>query len=280
MLELGKRQTLVVKRTAPQGIYLGPADTDEAVLLPKAEVPAGTRRGDALEVFLYKDAQARPIATRRMPAFSVGEAAVLPVASVTKAGAFLKWGLMKDLYLPRREMTRPLEVGETVAVLLTVDRTERLCATMKFYSHLSSEAPYQEDDDVSGYLYEIRENLGGLVAVDGKYHGLIPEREMLPGLLTGTEVSCRVAGVRRDGKLVLSLRQRAAAQRGSDAAVILEALRKAGGALPVGDHTDPEEIRARFFMSKAGFKRALGMLYKEGKIVFTDDGIALTEEKK
>lgn len=167
MLELGKRQSLTVVKTVDFGVYLSEGEgAGEEVLLPKKEVPEGTKTGDRLEVFLYKDSKDRLIATREEPAIQLGEVALLKVAETGKIGAFLDWGLPKDLLLPFREQTRKVEPGDECLVALYIDKSSRLCATMKVYHYLKKESPYEKGDHVTGRIYEISNNFGAFVAVD------------------------------------------------------------------------------------------------------------------
>ena len=171
MIELGKKQTLTVVKTVDFGIYLAEdknADAENRVLLPKKQVPEGTKTGDTLEVFIYKDSQDRLIATTREPKLQVGQTALLKVVQVTKIGAFLDWGLEKDLLLPYHEQTLRVREGEECLVALYVDKSSRLCATMKVYHYLSTRTPYVVGDTVKGRVYEISERFGVFVAVDDK----------------------------------------------------------------------------------------------------------------
>ena len=179
MLELGKRQSLTVVKTVDFGVYLSEGEgAGEEVLLPKKEVPEGTKTGDVLEVFLYKDSKDRLIATREEAAIQLGEIALLKVAETGKIGAFLDWGLPKDLLLPFREQTRKVEPGDECLVALYIDKSSRLCATMKVYHYLKKESPYEKGDHVTGRIYEISNNFGAFVAVDDCYSGLIPKRTL------------------------------------------------------------------------------------------------------
>lgn len=158
MIELGKKQKLLVVKTVDFGIYLGEdrnAPQNERVLLPSKQVPEGTKAGDEIEVFIYKDSQDRLIATTREPMLQVGQTAVLKVKQVTRIGAFLDWGLEKDLLLPYHEQTNRVREGEECLVALYVDKSSRLCATMKVYHYLSTRTPYGPGDMVKGRVYEI-----------------------------------------------------------------------------------------------------------------------------
>lgn len=153
---LGKKQMLRVVKLVDFGVYLG--TEEEKVLLPKKQVPEGTKTGDELEVFLYKDSSDRLIATTAEPALTLGALAVLPVADTGRVGAFLEWGLEKDLLLPFKEQTAMVEKGDKVLVALYVDKSRRLCATMKVYDRLLTDSPYKKDDHVSGTVYEFSDN--------------------------------------------------------------------------------------------------------------------------
>ncbi len=275
MIELGKYQTLEIVKKTDFGYYLGEPGSDQkhTLLLPQKEAPEGATLGDRLEVFIYKDSEDREIATTAKVPFTVGGLAVLRVKEVTKIGAFLEWGLMKDLLLPYKEQTGPVEEGDHILVSLYVDKSSRLCATMKVYDLLSLTSPYQKDDMVDGIVYESIESFGVFVAVDHKYSAMIPNNELYRRFRIGETVHARVIQVREDGKLTLSLREKSHIQMDADSAMITERLNAAGGFLPFSDSTDAEIIRKEFRISKNAFKRAIGRLYKAGIISITDDGI-------
>lgn len=274
MIELGKIQTLVVQREKEFGVYLGESRTDEhSVLLPKKQVPAGTRPGDSLEVFIYKDSEDRLIATASKPKLQVGEVAVLTVKDVAKIGAFLDMGLEKDLLLPFKEQNHKVRQGEQCLVALYIDKSKRLAATMNVYSYMSADSPYKKDDRVSGTIYEINENLGAFVAVDNKYYGLIPKKELYGDFHLGDTVEARVVKVREDGKLDLSPREKAYMQMDTDAELVLKVIDEFDGVLPFNDKAKPEVIMREFKMSKNAFKRAVGRLLKEGRVRITEKTI-------
>ncbi len=279
-MELGKIQTLTVNKQVDFGIYLAdPDNTDpkpeERVLLPGKQVPEGTKVGDQLEVFLYKDSSDRLIATTRQPAMTLGQIALLKVAQVGKIGAFLNWGLDKDLLLPFKEQTRKVEEGDEVLAALYVDKSGRLAATMKVYHYLRSDSPYAKNDMVNGLVYEISRNFGAFVAVDHKFSALISNRELYGSkpVQVGDMVEARVIGVKPDGKLDLSIREKAYLQIGEDADAIMRLIEEMGGSLPFTDKADPELIREKTGMSKNEFKRAVGNLLKNGKIQILEDRI-------
>lgn len=266
MLEIGKRQLLTIVKKVDFGVYLAKeqeADPEEKVLLPRKEVPENAQPGDEIEVFLYRDSKDRMIATVRQPKLSLGEVAVLRVKENGKIGAFLDWGLEKDLLLPFREQVRKVRPGEECLVALYLDKSKRLCATMKVYHYLRTDSPYEKDQKVTGTLYEISDNFGAFVAVDNCYSALIPKKEPLGNARVGDTVEARVTEVLKDGKLSLSLREKAYIQMNEDARKLLKLLEEQGGELPVGDKSSPEKIKELTGMSKNEFKRAAGNLYKQ-----------------
>ena len=266
MLEIGKRQLLTIVKKVDFGVYLAKeqeADPEEKVLLPRKEVPENVQPGDEIEVFLYRDSKDRMIATVRQPKLSLGEVAVLRVKENGKIGAFLDWGLEKDLLLPFREQVRKVRPGEECLVALYLDKSNRLCATMKVYHYLRTDSPYEKDQKVTGTLYEISDNFGAFVAVDNCYSALIPKKEPLGNARVGDTVEARVTEVLKDGKLSLSLREKAYIQMNEDARKLLKLLEEQGGELPVGDKSSPEKIKELTGMSKNEFKRAAGNLYKQ-----------------
>ena len=269
MIELGKRQVLKVVKKVDFGVYLGEEMTareHERVLLPGRQVPEGTEPGDTLEVFIYRDSSDRLIATTRVPIIQLHETALLTVADVGKIGAFLDWGLEKDLLLPFKEQTAHVKKGQEVLAALYIDKSSRLCATMKVYPYLQQNSPYIVGDEVKGRVYELSDNFGVVVAVDDKYSGLIPKKEAQGVYQPGEIISCRVTSVREDGKLNLSPRKKAYQQMEEDAALVLKVLDEFAGVLPFDDRVSPEIIKREFGLSKAAFKRAVGHLMKEKKI--------------
>jgi len=265
-----------VVKTVDFGVYLGEnenAPMEERVLLPIKQVPAGSTQGDSIEVFLYKDSKDRLIATTHLPKLMVGEVGVLEVSQTTRIGAFLNWGLEKDVLLPYKQQTRKVAAGEQVLVALYIDKSSRLAATMNVYEYLRKDSPYHKDDMVTGTIYETSDNFGVFVAVDNQYSALIPKKEVVGTLRIGDTVQARVTGVKPDGKLDLSVREKAYLQIGKDAERIMELINQAGGALNFTDKADPELIRNKTGMSKNEFKRAVGNLLKNGQITIREDGI-------
>ena len=282
MIELGVKQKLYIDHKTDFGVYL--SDTPErngksdCVLLPKKQVPQNAKIGDEVEVFVYRDSKDREIATTNMPKLQLGELAVLEVAQVNNIGGFMYWGLEKDLLLPFKEQTAKVKKGDEVLVALYVDKSGRLCATMKVYEKLRTDSPYKKDDHVEGIIYETSDNFGVFVAVDNCYSALIPKREAFGRLKVGDRVSARVLKVREDGKLDLSVREKAFLQMDEDAALIMKRMEEYGGKLPFNDKADPELIKQEFGLSKNAFKRAVGRLLKEGRIKISEKNIEMKKK--
>lgn len=274
-IELGKTQELIVVKEVDFGVFLNtPTGEDkDKILLPKRQVPKGTKLKDVIEVFVYKDSEDRPIATTLEPVITLGNVARMKVNQVTKIGAFLEWGLTKDLFLPFKEQLYPVREGDAVLVTLYLDKSERLCASMRVYDALSNASHYQKDEEVFGRVYEISENFGVFVAVDDKYSALIPKKEVFETYRINQPVYARVAQVLEDGRLTLSVKKKIPEQMNEDALFIYDCLEDADGFLPFHDKSEPEAIKNRFHMSKNAFKRAIGNLMKQGKITIASDGI-------
>ncbi|WP_432402048.1 CvfB family protein [Wukongibacter sp. M2B1] len=275
MIELGRIQKLKIVKMVSIGAYLNSKDDDvgDSILLPRKELDSITDVGDEIEVFVYKDSEDRIIATKRKPKLLMDEVSYLEVVDTATIGAFVDWGLEKDLFLPFKEQTCRVRKGKKYLVSLYIDKSERLCATMDVYNQLSSDSSYKENDSVKGIIYNIKRDMGALVAVDNTYHGLIPNNELYGNYRCGDEIEARITKVREDGKLYLSLRKKAYKQMDDDSSIILDKLNNRGGKLPFNDNSSPDEIKAEFNMSKRAFKRAVGRLLKEKKIELTENGI-------
>jgi len=280
MIEVGKQIRLKVVKTVEFGIYLGEtlnAPSNERILLPSKQVPEGIAVGDEIDVFIYRDSKDRMIATTRTPLIKLGEVARLDVAQTGKIGAFLSWGLEKDLLLPYAEQTYRVREKDSPLVALYTDKSNRLCATMNVYPYLISNSPYIVGDMVKGVAYEESERFGIFVAVDDKYQGLIPRKECFGDVKLGDEVCARVTSVREDGKLDLSVRKKAYEQIEEDSKKIIEIIESFDGVLPFTDKANPEVIKRETSMSKNEFKRAIGHLMKEGIVVKTETAIRLVK---
>ena len=277
MIEIGKWQTLQVIRSKDFGVYLAEKQGDsDAVLLPRKQVPEGLKAGGEIEVFVYLDSSDRPIATVNKPLITLHEIKRLKVASVSKIGAFMDWGLEKDILMPFKEMLGKVREGNEYLVYMYMDKSNRPCVSMRLYEHLATDSPYNKGDQVSGYVYQISEKLGALVAVDDKYQGLIPKQELHKKVYIGDTLTLRVSEVREDGKLNLSLGQAAYKQIEEDSEMVYEAILSYDGVLPFTDKVSPEIIEREMGLSKNAFKRAVGRLLKEGRIEIREHSIAIT----
>lgn len=272
-MKLGEKQVLTVVKKVDFGVYLG--SEEERVLLPKRQVPKEIEVGDPVEVFLYKDSDDRMIATTNEPKITLGKLAVLEVVDIGKLGAFLDWGLEKDLFLPFKEQSAKLEKGDKCLVSLYIDKSHRLCATMKVYHLLETNSPYKKDDKVSGIVYDTSDEFGVFVAVDNRFSALIPKKDAYGNLKVGNTVEARVTAVKEDGKLDLSVRDKIPEQMDKDVQCVLKVIQGYDGELPFTDKADPERINAEFNMSKAAFKRAVGRLLKAGKVEILEKSIRI-----
>lgn len=276
MIQIGKKQCLNIVSRTDFGVYLG--TKEEKVLLPVKQVPADVEIGDALTVFVYRDSQDRLIATTNTPKIELDRIAKLKVAQTSQIGAFLDWGLEKDLFLPFKEQTYKVKPDDECLVVLYVDKSSRLCASMRrVYNYLVPADCYEKDSQVSGTVIEINPDYGAYVAIDDKYYGMIPNNELFSKVNIGDRIEGRVVKVRDDGKLMIGLRKKAYLQMDDDSQFVLDEIKKRGGRLPFNDKASPELIRSQFNMSKNEFKRAVGRLFKERKIVINPDSIELTD---
>ncbi|MBO5208390.1 MAG: S1 RNA-binding domain-containing protein [Lachnospiraceae bacterium] len=275
MIALGEIQTLVIVKKVEFGVYLAESQESqgERVLLPAKQVPMGKELGDTIEVFIYRDSKDRLIATTNTPKITLGKIARMHVVQTGKIGAFLDWGLEKDLLLPFKEQTKKVREGEECLAALYIDKSNRLCATMNVYPYLQQDSSYQKDDRVQGTVYEISENFGAFVAVDDIYSGLIPKKELYGEVKIGEQITARVSSVKEDGKLNLSIREKAYLQIEKDAEKVMQIIESFDGVLPFTDKASPETIRRETQMSKNEFKRAVGHLLKTRKIEIGEKAI-------
>lgn len=274
-MKLGEYQELIYAKRVDFGIYLVEKQGDDnKVLLPAKQVPQDVKPGDKVRVFLYKDSKDRLIATTNAPKLTLGNFAVLRVKEVGKIGAFLDWGLEKDLFLPYKEMVAKVEPEDEILVTLYIDKSNRLCASMKgIYHLLSQNPPYIKDDEVTGRVYEFSDNFGTFVAVDDKYSARIPRTEDCKFLKVGDVVSAKVVEVKEDGKLSITLREKAYIQMDADAEKVMAIIESYAGVLPFTEKASPEVIMRETGLSKNAFKRAVGHLYKEHRVDLADGKI-------
>ncbi|MBP3718343.1 MAG: RNA-binding protein [Eubacterium sp.] len=262
------------------------------VLLPARQIPEGLEIGDNVEVFLYRDSEDRIIATTHTPLIRLGEIKKLKVKSVSDIGAFLDWGLSRDLFLPFKEQIVKVQQEKSYLVKLYIDKTGRLAASMKIASVLKPNDTFKKGDHVKGIVYNVKKDFGVFVALYNKaifgetgedvtedavitYSGLIHSSEVFENLYVGDEVTCRVVKAREDGKLDLAMRDEIPLQMEKDAEMVLDIIKSYGGKLPFNDKADAALIKKEFGLSKNAFKRAVGRLYKNKLIEINDDNITI-----
>jgi hypothetical protein len=278
MIKLGEMQELEVAKKVDIGVYLKSEDNEkpeDRVLLPIKQVSADTKIGDKINVFVYRDSKDRIIATVKRPKIVMGEIAYLKVVEMSRIGAFLNWGLEKDLFLPFKEQVDDIKLNGEYMVGLYIDKSGRLCATMNLFKVLRTDSPYKVNDVVKGTVFSLKRGLGAMVAVDGKYLGLIHEGEILKPVRPGQSIEVRVSNVKEDGKLDLSFKDAPKLQIDKDGEKIIKALARSKGTLPLNDDSSPEEINRVLGMSKSSFKKAAGRLMKRKIIIMTKSGIKM-----
>jgi predicted RNA-binding protein (virulence factor B family) len=273
---LGRFATLEIRRFATPGAFLAVGEgEDEVVLLIGSEIPPGAKEGDKVDVFLHLDSEGRPIATTRKAKLELGQVAFLEVTQLTDFGAFVDWGLAKELLVPFKEQTTDLRVGEKYAIGLYVDATGRLAGTMRIAEMLGAptgeKVEWKLDEWVTGEAWRNEPEIGLFVIVESAFVGLVPSTEP-HSLKRGEAARFRVTNILPDGKIELSLRGHAHEELAGDAEHVLGILSREG-APKIGDKSSPEEIREAFGLSKKAFKRALGRLLKERAIDIDDQGI-------
>lgn len=273
MLAIGRYNTLKISRITASGAFLA---TDEGdVLLPGRFLPAGAQAGSDIEVFIYRDSEDRLVATTQTPRAVVGEFAVLRVKDNTRVGAFLDWGLDKDLLLPFAEQPTPVKKGEQVLVRLYLDNSDRIAASARLEKFLApADGSLAEGDEVELLPYAFTE-MGAKVIIDNTYGGLLFRNELYAGPAQGQRLRGYVKKIRDDGKIDVTLRRGGAQEAAADRETILAALQTHGGFLPLTDRSSPEAIAGLLRLSKKSFKKGVGGLYKEGLVDMTPEGIRL-----
>ncbi len=279
MTSSGYYHILPVARIVDFGAYLT-GDGDE-ILLPKRYMPAGIQEGDEIKVFVYHDNEGRLIATTDKPVATVGEIAMMEVADVTAQGAFLKWGIMKDVFIPIALQDRRMRPGEKRLVrLFTDERTGRVTATEKIDKYLSNyDLSVKENEEVDITVFQLTD-IGYKVIVNNRHIGVIHYNEVFRDMEPGEKLRGFIKTIRPGNKLDVSPGTRGYARVQNEEERILEMLRNNSGYLPFNDKSDPDEIYSRFGISKRSFKVALGALYKKRLIAFTQTGIQLTDEQE
>lgn len=277
MAQIGRRNSLPVLHSTPHGVYLDGGELGE-ILLPNRYIPKGTSLGDVLDVFIYRDSEDRLVATTEKPLATVGEFATLEVVSVNRQiGAFLNWGLPKDLLLPFREQAEKVAIGEKVVAYIMLDpKTDRIIATTRLNRHLSRERPPFRSSQAVSLLITARTPLGYNAIIEGTHAGLLYHSNIGAPLQVGQRVSGFISAIHPGGKIDLSLDASGYQRVASLTDRILDALKNNQGRLPFDDDSPPEVIRSQFDASKKAFKQALGALYRQRRIRFTRPGIELT----
>ena len=280
MIQIGQTQALEIKSLTPQGAYLGPIQDSKfrtiEVLLPKKELPPNSSKGDTLEVFVYKDSEDRPIATTQKPLAQAGDFAALKVLDRNRMGAFLDWGLPKDLLLPFKEQRATLHVGKKAVVYVYLDEiSNRVIATGSYQKHLSSElANYATEERVELLIAE-RTPMGYKAIINQTHQGLLLHSNIITPVDIGDTLTGYVQKVHPDGKIDLLQQPTGEARTELKREDLLLLLKAKGGNLPLHDKSSPEAIKSHLGVSKKTFKKLIGALYKENLIVITEDGIQL-----
>ncbi len=278
-IQLGRRNQLEVLREVDFGLYLDGGEMGD-ILLPQRYVAEGTKVGDILDVFLYLDSEERLVATTQHPLVEVGQFAYLEVSWVNQYGAFLNWGLMKDLFCPFREQKMRMLQGNKYIIYCYVDeQTSRIVASAKVEKFLSKEQPAYQPGDCVEALIQQKTDLGFKAIIDGKHSGLIYQNELFRELHTGDSVKAYVKQVRPDGKLDIALQQQGQQNVTDFARQLFQYIFESDeGFCPFHDKSDAEDIYAEFKVSKKTFKKAVGDLYKRHLITIEPDGLRLTSE--
>lgn len=275
MLYLGKFNTLQAQRKTPPGVFLGEIDGDHEVLLPNRYVPKDLEIGDSIDVFLYTDSEDRLIATTRTPKIFLHQFASLQVSDVNEFGAFLDWGLEKDLFLPFAEQKQKVQRGQKVTVFLHFDeRTERLVASSRINEFVDREISVKDQEEVD-LLIDRKTDLGYQVIINNRHMGLIFTSDIFRPLKTGDTMKGFIKRVREDGKIDVTLQKQGYAQIAESQDVLLKKLQENDGVLFLTDKTDPKVIAEKLQISKKAFKKSVGALYKLRKIKVETDRIVL-----
>lgn len=277
MADIGRVNKLTIVKQVPFGVYLDGGDHGE-ILLPRKFVPADAQVGDEVEVFIHHDSEDELIATTQRPRALVGQFAYLQVVSVTKVGAFLDWGLAKDLLVPYPQQRRPMQEGKSYIVYLNLDQEGRIVATSKIDKYLDKWPPrYKAGEEVKLLIAE-HTDLGYKAIVNDRHWGVIHDEDVFKALRYGKREKGYIKKVREDGKIDLSLRKTGRDKISDLADRVLAALVKNNGYLPLHDKSSPEQIKQAFGESKKAFKSAIGFLYKQGKVELEKEGIRLLSD--
>jgi len=278
MIKIGEFANLEIVKEVDFGLYLDGGPFGE-ILLPNNTVPANAKVGEDIEVFIYLDSEDRIIATTMKPKLTVGDFAVLEVKAVGEYGAFLDWGLVKDLFVPFREMKEKMQIGKSYLVRAYIDGTsDRIAASSNLNRFVKRESEELEKGEEVNIIIAEETDLGFKVVVNKKYWGLVFRNEVFQKLEIGEKLNAFVKQVREDKRLDISLKKQGyQKQIPDDVAVVLNKLEAQNGFISITDKSSPAEIKSHFNMSKKAFKRAVGSLYKERKITLEKEGIRLIE---
>lgn len=276
MIKIGKTNNLKVVKKVDFGLYLDGGESGE-ILLPKRYVDESMEVGDELDVFIYCDSEDRLVATTEKPLIEVGEFGLLKAVEVNRVGAFMEWGLQKDLLVPFREQSQEIRVGGSYVVYAFLDNaTKRIVGSTKLNKYVGNRIPHYSEGDTVDILAVHKTDLGYKVIVDNLFWGMIYNNDLFDPLSPGNRIPAYVKTVREDGKIDVTLRERGGERVFQLANRIMGYLRDAGGEMALSDSSSPEEIKAVFQCSKKDFKKALGYLYKKGKILIADGGVTLS----
>lgn len=272
MVAIGDYNELEITKQVDFGVYLDSEDGE--ILLPAKYLPPRYQLGDRIRVFVYRDSEDRIIATTQQPKAKVGDFAALRVKDTNNYGAFLDWGLEKDLFVPFSNQREKMQPGRTYLVYLYLDEnSDRIVATAKYEKYLSQEPPALREGQQVELLVAGFTDLGIKVIIDNQYAGILYKNEVFRPLGLGEKTRGFVRKIREDGKIDVSLQKAGYAEVSDAAAIILQQLQAAGGKLQLSDNSSPEQIYAALGMSKKTFKKAIGSLYREGKIKLTETHI-------
>jgi predicted RNA-binding protein (virulence factor B family) len=276
MIKIGKTNNLKVVKKVDFGLYLDGGESGE-ILLPKRYVDESMEVGDELDVFIYCDSEDRLVATTEKPLIEVGEFGLLKAVEVNRVGAFMEWGLQKDLLVPFREQSQEIRVGGSYVVYAFLDNaTKRIVGSTKLNKYVGNRILRYSEGDTVDILAVHKTDLGYKVIVDNLFWGMIYNNDLFDPLSPGDRIPAYVKTVREDGKIDVTLRERGGERVFQLANRIMGYLRDAGGEMALSDSSSPDEIKAVFQCSKKDFKKALGYLYKKGKILIADGGVILS----
>jgi predicted RNA-binding protein (virulence factor B family) len=277
MLQIGKINTLKVLRTVDAGMYLGDEDHNE-VLLPNSSIKTKLKSRDMIDVFIYKDSEKRFIASTQIPVAQIYSFAFLQVKSVSDVGAFLDWGLEKDLFVPFSEQRSELEEGQFCVVYIYLDEnSERLIGSTKINKFVSNEhLKVEEGEEVDLIVFE-ESPLGFSCIINGMHRGLMYRNDIYKEINLGDKLKGYIKTIREDNLIDLSLQKSGFKNVLSSTDIILEYLKENDGFLALTDKSSPDEIAKKFSMSKATFKKSIGVLYRQRKVLLKDDGVYLVK---